>query len=265
MLPTHATEPMELLSMDFLSLERGNGGYENILVITDSFTKYAWAFPTRNQKASTVAKLLWDKVLVSYGFPKRLHADQGRDFESKVIHDLCKIAGIQKTRTTPYHPQGNGQTERFNRRLLDMLGTLEGDQKHNWPKYVPTLVHAYNCTKHASTDYSPFFLMFGRPPRLPIDIDLGLTSGNEEAKPYSVFASDLRKRLNRAYDVASRAMKKKANANKKHYDGRARDAVLLPGDRVLVKKVSIRGKHKLADRWEDIPYVIVKQVPDLPV
>ena len=140
---------MELLAMDFLSIERGKGGYENILVVTDSFTKYAWAFPTRNQKVTTVAKLLWEKVLINYGFPQRLHSDQGKDFDSRLIKELCKVANIEKTRTTPYHPQGNGQTERFNRTLLGMLGTLDADKKAAWPDYVPSLVHAYNCTKHS--------------------------------------------------------------------------------------------------------------------
>ena len=147
--PIFTTEPMELLAMDFLSIERGKGGYENILVVTDSFTKYAWAFPTRNQKATTVAKLLWEKVLMNYGFLQRLHSDQGKDFDSRLIKELCKVANIEKTRTTPYHPQGNGQTERFNRTLLGMLGTLDADKKAAWPDYVPSLVHAYNCTKHS--------------------------------------------------------------------------------------------------------------------
>lgn len=79
-----------------------------------------------------------------------------------------------KSRTTPYHAMGNGMTERFNRTLLDMLGTLEPHQKINWKSHVAPLVHAYNCTLHESTNESPYCLMFGREPRLPIDLAFGI-------------------------------------------------------------------------------------------
>lgn len=87
-------------------------------MIMDHFTKYAVAVPTRNQKAKTVAKSLWDNFLVHYGFPENLHSDRGPDFESHMIKELCKVADISKTRTTPYHPRGN-PVERFN--LLQKL------------------------------------------------------------------------------------------------------------------------------------------------
>ena len=123
-----ATRPLELVCMDFLSLEPDTSNTKDILVLTDHFTKFAIAIPTPNQKAKTVAKCLWDNFIVYYGIPERLHTDQGPDFESKLIKELCEFSGIQKCRTTPYHPRGN-PVERFNRTLLNMLGTLENKQK----------------------------------------------------------------------------------------------------------------------------------------
>lgn len=125
------SRPLELVCMDFLSIEPDRSNTKDILVITDHFTKYAVAVPTRNQKAQTVAKSLWDNFLVHYDFPEKLHSDQGPDFESCTIKELCKVAGISKTRTTPYHPRGN-PVERFNRTLLQMLGTLSTKEKSNW-------------------------------------------------------------------------------------------------------------------------------------
>ena len=89
--------------MDYLSLEADKSGTKDILVITDDFTKFAVAIPTPNQKARTVAKCLWENIMVHYGIPEKLHSDQGPDFESRTIRELCHVAGIHKVRTTPYH------------------------------------------------------------------------------------------------------------------------------------------------------------------
>lgn len=90
------SRPLELVCMDFLSLEPDRSNTKDILVITDHFTKYVVAIPTPNQKARTVAKPLWDSFIVHYGFPECLHSDQGPDFESKTIKELCDISGKKK-------------------------------------------------------------------------------------------------------------------------------------------------------------------------
>lgn len=158
------TEPLELVCMDYLTVEPSKGNIQNILVMTDHFTKFTIAVPTRNQTARTTADAIFNEFIVHYGLPRKLHSDQGANFCSNIIKELCQITGISKSRTTPYHPMGNGITERFNRTLISMLGTLDLEQKHNWKKYIYPLVHAYNSTIHDSTGFSPYFLMFGREP-----------------------------------------------------------------------------------------------------
>lgn len=92
-----AKQQMELLIIDFLSLEKGKGWFENILVVTARFTKFFGAFPTRgDQKATTAAKLLWETILINYEMPQSLHSDHGRDFEGKIIQSLCRFAGMLK-------------------------------------------------------------------------------------------------------------------------------------------------------------------------
>ena len=252
------SQPLELLCTDFLKLEPSEGGVQDILVITDHFTRFAQAIPCSSQSAKATAKALYDTFICHYGFPLRLHSDQGRNFESSIIQELCKLCGIEKSRSTPYHAQGNGACERFNRTLLSMLGTLPPLSKQNWKDHVKTVVHAYNCTRNDVTKFSPFMLMFGREPRLPVDILLGVNQENN-GKNYGKYVSDLREKLEAAYKIAQLNSKKDKTRHKEHYDLKTRGAVISPGDRVLVRNVSIRGKNKLADKWEKIPYLVIEQ------
>ena len=252
------TQPIELVCMDYLTLETSKGGFENILVVTDHFTKYSQAYPTRNQTAKMTAQVLYNNFIVHYGFPARLHSDQGRNFESKVIKELCVLGGIEKSRTIPYHPMENGQCERFNRTLLEMLGTLETDQKVDWKTYVAPLVHIYNSTQHDTTGFSPYFLLFGREPRLPIDLLLPSldTTG---AKTFTGYIEGLRERLKHAHQVVQARLTGKGEASQKWYAKKVRGATLQLGDQVLLRQIGLQGKNKLADRWQEEVYVVTSQ------
>ena len=258
------TYPLELVCMDYLSLEESKGGYPYILVITDHFTRFAQAIPTRNQTARTTAEAFYHHFITYYGIPTRIHTDQGANFEGKLMRELCNITGMTKSRTTPYHPMGNGVCERFNRSLLDMLGTLQPTLKSNWKAHVGPLVHAYNCTRHESTGQSPYFLMFGREPRLPIDLAFGINQ--PEQKNMTKYVTELREKIKRAYDIACTSSEKAKRKQKEGYDLKARGNDIMVGDRVLVKIVAFDGKHKIQDRWEDEPYIVLKQPnPSIPV
>ncbi|KAL1266423.1 hypothetical protein QQF64_002098 [Cirrhinus molitorella] len=259
-----AARPLQLVCMDFLSVEPDGSNTKDILVITDFFTKYAVAIPTPNQKARTVAKCLWENFVTHYGFPECLHSDQGPDFESHVIKELCEVSGIRKSRTTPYHPRGN-PVERFNRTLLSMLGTLEAKDKTRWKEFVRPLVHAYNCTKHEVTGFTPYELMFGRQPRLPVDLAFGLPHQDKPKQPHSEYVRQLKSHLRESYVLASRGAMKSAKKNKTRFDKSVTPSLLEIGDRVLVRNVRLRGKHKLADKWESEVYVVEKRAGDLPV
>ena len=140
--PILVTQPLELVHMDYLSLEPSKGNIENVLVITDHFTRYALAYPSKTQTAQATARILWDNFICHYGFPEKNISDQGRNFESDLIKELCKIAGVKKVHTTPYHPQGNGQCERFNSTLCNMLGTLSEEEKSDWKSHLGCMTHA---------------------------------------------------------------------------------------------------------------------------
>ncbi|XP_061921885.1 uncharacterized protein LOC133662165 [Entelurus aequoreus] len=258
------TRPLELLCMDYLSLEPDKSGTKDILVITDHFTKFAVAIPTSNQKARTVAKCLWENFMVHYGMPEKLHSDQGPDFESRLIKELCQVAGIHKVRTTPYHPRGN-PVERFNRTLLNMLGTLQNQDKSRWRDFVKPLVHAYNCTRNDVTGFTPYELMFGRQPRLPVDLAFGLPVREGRPTSHSDYVQNLKSRLEESYKIAMDNAAKIAHKNKTRFDRRVTASDLEVGDRVLIRNVRIRGKHKISDKWESTIHVVVSRAGTLPV
>ena len=177
-----------------------------------------------------------------------------------LIKELCKIAGVKKVHTTPYHPQGNGQCERFNSTLCNMLGTLSEEEKSDWKSHLGCMTHAYNCTKHASTTYSPYYLMFGRHPRLPIDVEFGLNKPNcSDNSSKSRYIQKLRRRLNYAFQKASKYSDQKASKYKHSYDKSVKGPQLHENDLVLVKIVAHKGRHKLQDRWEPEEYVVIEQ------
>ena len=144
-----------------------------------------------------------------------IHHDQGGEFENQ----LKKNCGVLGLRTTPYHPQGNGQVERFNRTLLQMLKTLTDKQKTNWKESLNKLLYAYNCTRCEVTGFSPFYLLFGMSPRLPIDLLFGITSETGKAD-HRTYMEKWKREMQEAYGIVQENAKKSTERSKRHYDGK---------------------------------------------
>ena len=264
--PFFASQPMEIIHLDHLTLEPCKGQYESVLVVTDHFTRYAQAYEVKNQTAQTTAKTLWREFLRHYGFPQKILTDQGPGFESDLFAELLSITNTEKLRTTSYHPQTNGQCERFNSTLMNMLGTMSESQKKDWKSHLLTMCHAYNSTQHAVTGYSPHYLMFGRHPRIPLDYQMGIDRDNLSNPLRSKFVSKLNERLKFAYEKAELLAQQEAQRQKRLYDKRSRNLVLSPGDLVLVRIVKWTARHKIQDKWEEEEYVVVSQPdPEIPV
>ena len=213
----------------------------------DHFTRFAQAFPTRNKGGRTAAEKIFNNYVLCYGFSPRLHHDQGQEIECNLMKCLQKLAGMKLPRTTPYHPQGNGQAKQWNRTILSMLRTPTESQKANWKDHVDKVVFAYNCTRNDATGYSPFYLLYGRSPHLPIDIMFGIDP-DHEVTSYQNYVLKWKRGMQQAFELASRHAKKRAAHNKQTYDHGLYGSQLTVGGRVLVRNLRERGGPGNFDR-----------------
>uniref|UniRef100_A0A8C6SV87 Gypsy retrotransposon integrase-like protein 1 n=1 Tax=Neogobius melanostomus TaxID=47308 RepID=A0A8C6SV87_9GOBI len=255
-----ASRPHEILAIDFTMLELSTDGKENVLVMTDVFSKYTQAVATKDQRASTVAEVIVKHWFQLFGPPCRIHSDQGRNFESSLVQQLCKIYNIDKSRTTPYHPQGNGQCERFNRTLHDLLRALPPEQKRRWPRHLSQVTYAYNTTVHQSTGRTPYFLMFGREPRLPVDVLVGV----EETEPdltVEEWVAEHQRSLNVAYETVQKRLESKREQREMKEHDQCMAADFEEGDLVYTRNHSVRGRNKIQDCWDPTPYQVVCPPP----
>uniref|UniRef100_A0A5S6QHB5 Integrase catalytic domain-containing protein n=1 Tax=Trichuris muris TaxID=70415 RepID=A0A5S6QHB5_TRIMR len=167
-------------------------------------------------EAEATAELLMCRFFAKFGPPDSVHSDQGRTFEASLMKELWQVFGIQKTRTTPYHPQSNGLVERVNRTLLDVLQALDSEAFEVWDRILPMVTLAYNASVHEATGTTPYFAMFGREARLPVDIYCGVS------KPTPTHLSDYiwksREQLQEVHSFMRRNMKPEQRRRKEYHD-----------------------------------------------
>ena len=137
-----------------------------------------------------------------FGVPAKLLSDQGANFMSALVEELCSAFGIQKCRTTTYHVQCNGQVERFHQTLFRMIGKLATDKKAQWEQHLPELLQAYNSTRSAVMGCSPHYLIFGRQPRLPVDFFFPTIGANTSHHRVPTYVEEVQEHFKEAYAEA---------------------------------------------------------------
>ncbi|KHJ42377.1 integrase core domain protein [Trichuris suis] len=202
-------------------------------------------------EAEETAELLVTQFFAKFGPPDTIHSDQGRTFEASLMGNLFELFGIEKTRTTPYHPQSNGLVERFNRTLLDVLRALVSETPGNWDSALPFATMAYNTSVHEATGVTPYFALFGREVRLPVDIQYGLPKPRPEH--ISAYIWQTRERMHKVQSFMRRRMRIDQRQRKEYYDKNARASVFEVGDKVCDKKGRRRILHPLGRSPEETP------------
>ena len=260
----------ELLHVDFTSIEetvplREEPVIRNVMVMQDHFSKYVVAYVVKDQMARTAAEMLRNGYFGLFGAPAYLVSDQGKAFTGHLISNLCELYGVQKLRTSPYHAQTNGQVERMNQTIIRMIGKLEQDKKARWSEHLPEMLAAYYGTRSAVTGYSPYFLLFRRKSRMPVDCLFPPLHDSPHQAKMEVSVAAMQKMLKEAFAVERNLTSQEAARQRRYYDRKAGAVALQPGDVVMVRTNGFVGKRKVKDRWEDGGFIVESQLEDWPV
>ena len=253
-----ATYPLERVHLDVLTVKPASHyGNTHILVVTDSFTRWTEAYPIWDQKAATIADKLVREFICRFGVPHSIHTDQHPDFESALFQEVMRLLDIDKTRTSPYRPQSDGQPERFNRTLIAMLSMFVQENQADWEDVLPYVMMAYRSTVHDTTGCSPCLMMLGRELGLPLDITRGPPPGDPSECTVH-YTQQLQQKLRQAHEVAQIMLTRRTAHQKRMYDRKARPRRPEIGKWVWYYYTPFANK-KLALPWTG-PYLVI----DLP-
>ena len=193
--------------------------------------------------------------------PRELHSDQGTNFESNLMAEVCRLLGIHKTRTTPYNPKSDGLVERMNRTLLDMMAKMiePAQGQRDWDQVIPYALMAYRSAVQESTGETPNMMMLGRETRLPAHMRVPPPGEGEQEK--GDYALGLRGRLQDAWERAARNLESSAARQKEYYDRKLFGSPHKPGQAVWLYKSRRKSgvSPKLASRWEG-PYLVTDRL-----
>ena len=245
-------EPFAQWSADILGpLPRTDSGNVYILIVSDLFTKWVEAFCIPDQKATTVADCFVE-LISRFGVPKSILTDQGTNFESALVKRICEMLGITKLRCTAAHPQTDGQTERFNRTLCDSLTHYVNANQTDWDRWVCICVSAFRFSRHSTTGYSPFELVYGTEPRVPVTSEIVDDADQLACGSYRDYVRDLRQNLS----VNSRGALHSLEESQRRSSVEGLSDLKV-GDKVMLKVHAVkRGTvKKLSDRY-DGPYMV---------
>ena len=258
-----ASYPFHHIGIDFMGPLPMSNGNKHILVIGDHFTKWYKAIPLPDQTAVTTANALVDHWISRFGCPHSLHSDQGRNFESKLFEQLMQLLEMDKTRTTPFHPQSNAVIERMNKTLRNMLAKCVNEEQSNWSQQLPYVMMAYRSSVHESTGYTPQFLVFGQELSLPLDCMYRNPQENATTDIHE-FVYNKQQAFQRAFELVRRNLNEKQKRRNAIYRKKFHGPTCKAGQKVLLyhPAIAVGTTSKFASLWKG-PYVIEKCMNDV--
>ena len=237
---------MERVHMDILGpFPVSDAGNRYILLMIDQFTKWVEIHAIPDQSAEATAKTAVDQFFSRFGAPLQIHTDQGKNFDGHLMKALCKLYRVAKTRTTPYHPCSNGQVERYNRLLLQLIRCFRAKREKTWDQDLQILAGAIRSMKNRSTGFSANMMMFAEEVFQPVDVLFGGPMREEGTVEPVGYIQQLRETLKMVYSLASAKLRSQMQYQKRNYDLKAQQHHYEVGDFVYRRnEVSKPGTSK---------------------
>ena len=265
LVPMYTGEPMDRVAIDLLGgLPKSRSGNTHVLVACDYLTKWTEAWPVPGESALICAKALVRNWFVRFGLPLELHSDCAPAFTGTLFTEMSRLCDMKKTKTSSYHARGDGLVERANRTLIGMLRKATQDRQDDWDEHIPYIMSAYRSSRHASTQVTPNYLMFGRELRTPVTLMLPPPTEKVFTDRWVV---ELQERFHYAHSLARQALGRSAKTQKAYFDKRVRARHLTVGQEVWVywpRKTAKGRTKKLTPCW-DGPWTVLRFVTEVNV
>ena len=269
LVPTVLGRPFERVGLDITGRHpTSKNGFQYMLTIIDLFSKFAVAIPLRQHESHTVAEAFVTHWVALFGAPVSILTDQGPEFQSRLLSDLCKILGVEKLRTSAYKPSTNGGTERLHRTMNSMIAKTISENQTDWDLHVPAVMAAYRATVHESTGFTPNFVLFGQENRIALDIVLD--AGTPEPAGLDAWVERKLELLRQAHAITRDHLGQAAERSKGYYDRRVKtrsfevgELVYVYSPRRYVKRtpkwcLTYQGPFRVVRKLTDVNYVVQK-------
>ena len=260
--PIPVEGPFDRVAVDVLGpFPTSDPGNKYVIVFSDYFTKWPEAFAVKNADAATTAKLFVEEILCRHSAPRKLLSDRGKNFLSKVVKDVCQLVNTSKVNTTSYHPECDGLVERFNHSLTTIISMYVSEHQSDWDHFIPYALFAYRTSIQASINETPFYLLYGRDPRFPIDISL--FKSQELYDNTSDYRSVLINRFLEARKLAHDNIELAQQRQKANHDKKAKEVSYSIGQRVWLFTPNNRKglSFKLTHNWHGPYRILAKKSP----
>jgi hypothetical protein len=252
--------PFKRVCIDLIGpMVKSDRGHQWVLTLIDEATRYPECVALKKIDTSSVADALLS-IFSRVGIPAELRSDQGKQFTSEQMKEVCRLFSIKQLFNTPYHPQNTGVVERFNGVIKSMIKKLAEERIQDWDRFLDPALFAYRSSIQRGTGFSPFELVYGRTVRGPLEIvkELWTKEGTtEEVKNTYQYVLDLREKIEQTCKLASQKLEENAHKNKIYFDKKAQHRSFKIGDKVLL--LLTNSSNKLQLQWKG-PFDILERV-----